>query len=331
MIHSGLFKQLKKMVAVTAIGLMVACMMNGCGNLAPQTASGLVMDTVFTVTVYGDEASPAEILEIGERLDTEVLSKFSESSLVYEYNLGAASEVVENLIERCDGINSASAGAFDVRLGALSDLWNIDGVAKGETEFRLPASEAIETALENKDIIDLGAVGKGIYLDEVRTVLNEKNVTGAVISAGGSILIYGAKPDGTPFKVGIKDPFESSDGTPFGVIELTGEHFISTSGSYERYIDEGGVRYHHILDPRTGYPAWTNGEGIYPVSVTIIAGDGFTSDALSTACFVLGPGEGLELAGQYGAEIIYIMNDGTVITSDGIITENDSRLIFSLK
>ncbi len=315
----------------TAALLLAIAIPAGCGKQAPQTASDLVMDTVFSVTLYGNEVEASELLEIGKNLDSDVLSRFSVNSSVTEYNRGVMSDDIENILKRCDEIDQASSAAFDVRIGALSDLWDIDGAAKGETEFLLPAEADIETALENRDIIDLGAVGKGIYLDKVLTVLEENSVPGAVISAGGSILVYGKKPDGSPFKVGIKDPFEGSDGSPFGVIELTGARFISTSGSYERYIDEGGVRYHHILDPRTGYPAWSLEEGIYPVSVTVIANDGFTSDALSTACFVLGPDTGIKLAGQYGAEAIYIMNDGAVITSDGIIMTDDSRMTFVLK
>ena len=159
---------------------MTVSLLSGCGKAVPQTASGLVMDTVFTVTVYGNEVETSDLLEIGEQLDKEVLSRFSEGSSVSEYNRGVTSEEVEALIARCDEINRASSGAFDVRLGALSDLWDIDGAAKGETEFTLPTEEDIDTALTNRDIIDLGAVGKGIYLDEVRTVLDEKNVTGAV-------------------------------------------------------------------------------------------------------------------------------------------------------
>ncbi len=331
MIHLSLFKQLKKHVAVFSAFACASGLLTGCGSVTPQTSSDLVMDTVFTVTVYGNGAEPSELLEIGKELDSNVLSRFSEGSLVSDYNNGITSDEVAALVGRCDEINEASSGAFDVRLGALADLWDIDGAAKGEAEFVLPTEREIETALENKNTIDLGAAGKGIYLDEVKAALDEKSVSGAVISAGGSILVYGAKPDGTPFKVGIKDPFgEDASGT-FGIIQISGGYFISTSGSYERYIDLDGVRYHHILDPRTGYPAWSQDTGVCPVSVTIIANDGFTSDALSTACFVLGPDKGLELAEQYGAEVIYIMNDGTVITSDGIITANDNRLTFSLK
>jgi len=331
MIHLSCFKQLKKYVALLGVTACFASLLSGCGSVTPQTASNLVMDTVFTVTVYGNGVEPSDLLEIGKDLDSNVLSRFSEGSLVSEYNNGISSEELESLIGRCDEVNVSSGGAFDVRLGALADLWDIDGAAKGETEFVIPSVTDIETALINRDIIDLGAVGKGIYLDEVKAALDEKSVSGAVISAGGSILVYGEKPDGTPFKVGIKDPFgEDASGT-FGIIQISGGYFISTSGSYERYIDLDGVRYHHILDPRTGYPAWSQDTGVCPVSVTIIANDGFTSDALSTACFVLGPDKGLELAEQYGAEVIYIMNDGAVITSDGIISTNDSRLTFSLK
>ncbi len=358
MIHSVLFKETKKYIAAFLSGILMAGILSGCGQASVQTSSGIIMDTVFTVTVYGENVSTAELLNDGRTLDENVLSRFSEKALLVRYMNGDADDLSYDLeghiidlnsyLDRCDEIKTSSAGAFDVHIGVLCDLWNIEGIVKGESETLIPSEDSISEAMDNNGITDLGSVGKGIYLDLVKEILDEKNVQGAVISAGGSILVYGSKDDGSPFKVGIKDPFGTSD-VPFGIIELKECHFVSTSGSYERFFETDGVRYHHILDPMTGYPAWTpeDIEGrwmipaavlsspypygdVYPVSVTVIADDGFLSDALSTACFVMGPGMGIGYAAKYGAEVIYIMNDGTYLTSDGIIASDEDRLVFRL-
>ena len=358
MIHLPVSGKIKKYIASVCAAVISAGLIAGCGKAEPLSASDLVMDTVFTVTLYGDGVSPAELLEYGNALDEKVLSRYNDSSLLSSYMQGNESELIYDIagisvdlgsyLDRCDDMTESSYGAFNVHIGALCDIWDIEGAAKGESEFVIPSDDAINEAASDLSITDLGSVGKGIYLDLIGEILDEKNISGAVISAGGSILVYGTKYDGSSFKVGIKDPFGTGD--TFGIIELTGTHFVSTSGSYERYAEAGGVRYHHILDPYTGYPAWTPEdikhrqtipawalsspypyEDLYPVSVTVLAPDGFTSDALSTACFVLEPAMGIRYAESFGAEVIYIMNDGTYMTSDGIIAVDEGKLIFRLK
>ena len=160
--------------------------------------------------------------------------------------------------------------------------------------------------------LDLGAVGKGIACDRVRAYLNSRpQITGAVVAVGGSVVTYGQKPDGSPWKVAIVHPRE--EGNYLGVLSLTGEQFVSTSGDYERYVTVDGVRYHHILDPATGYPARS---GL--CSVTIVCGSGLLADALSTACFVLGSEQGLDLAKSYGAEALLVEEDGTLRMTEGM-------------
>ena len=154
-----------------------------------------------------------------------------------------------------------------------------------------------------KSVLDLGSVGKGIACDEVRGVLENSKIKRAVVSVGGSILLYG---EGEKFTVGIRDPFSESSTESFAVLTLPAT-CVSTSGSYERYFDRDGVRYHHILDPKTGYPAES---GL--VSVTVVCSDGFMSDALSTACFVLGYEKSLPLLEKYGAQAVFVFNDRSV-------------------
>ncbi len=330
----------------TAVVVMILCMtsLNGCGTVKSYSQGGFVMDTVFYATVYGDSVSPAELIEYGDALDTRMLSRFWDNTMVSCLNAGLSMDEFEidpagcgvtldlmDLIDECDRISADSGGAFDVHLGALCDLWNIDAAAKGEEEFVLPSKESIEEARSDKSILDLGAVGKGIYLDLCFRVLEEKNAYGAVISAGGSVLVYGNKPNGKEFSIGIKDPSGESDSV--GTIFADGGYFISTSGSYERYAEIDGIIFHHILNPGTGYPAWYDAkdDAPVPVSVTVIAKSGLVSDALSTACFVLGPNDGTGLADKYDAHVIYLMSDGTFITSHGIMQSDGKKPEFRIE
>ena len=160
--------------------------------------------------------------------------------------------------------------------------------------------------------LDLGAVGKGVALDEIRKTLEEHpEVSGAVISVGGSILTYGSKPEGGTWQIAVTDPLNPSDGV--GILTLDGGYCVSTSGDYERYVEVDGVRYHHILDPRTGSPARSDVAG-----VTIITKDGFLSDALSTACFVLGQEQGKKLLEKYDAEGLFIDHEGNISMTEGM-------------
>lgn len=168
------------------------------------------------------------------------------------------------------------------------------------------------TVMLPKDMaLDLGAAGKGIACDRIAAYLREQSVYGAVISVGGSVVTIGKKPDGTPWQIGIVNPWDTS--SLVGILYLEGENFVSTSGDYERYVEVDGVRYHHILNPATGYPA---DSGVR--SVTILCDSGILSDALSTACFVLGVEEGMALAESYGAEALFIDTEGNISMTDGM-------------
>lgn len=306
----------------------------------------VAMGTVIQQTLYASEeedarAVSAEGMELLERLEGELLSWRLDTSEVYRINASARkgegcplSEEMAFLLERCMEISERSEGAFDVTLGALTGLWNIDRWASegASEELSLPLPEEVEEALslcgsESLKLereggaylfmpegmrLDLGAVGKGVALSEFNDLLEERTeISGAVISLGGSILTYGRKPDGSAWKVAITDPFDTA--SHVGILSLEGQWCVSTSGDYERYVEVDGVRYHHILDPATGHPADTRVRG-----VSILSKDGLLSDALSTACFILGPEKGLELAGHYEAEALFVMEDGELILSEGM-------------
>lgn len=317
------------------------------------------MGTVINQTLYSGEERTAqdcgdEIMALLARLEQEEISWRLDTSEVYRINASAGSgefcplsEDMAQLLKKCKELSKHADGAFDVTIGLVTRLWNIDKWAAGQQtdDFEIPARDALEQALsacgsDKLELLcqeadgeysqwtgqegtvyisipegmqlDLGAVGKGLALSEIQNLLEaQPDITGAVISVGGSILTYGEKPDHSTWKVGIVNPFDTSANV--GTLSLEGQWCVSTSGDYERYAELDGVRYHHILDPNTGFPADTGVRG-----VTILAKDGFFSDALSTACFILGPEKGLELAGQYDAEVLFVMADGQIIMSDGM-------------
>lgn len=230
-------------------------------------------------------------------------------------------DYLEQEMQICEETN----GALSPCIRPISNLW---GIEDGETE--IPDDQSIQDALQNTNVddlelvdsgiifhkagmaIDFGAVGKGAACDEVRKLLAETQIKGAVISIGGSVLIYGDKGDGKEWHIGIQDP-RAEEGEVLGVVDLVGNQIVSTSGDYEKYFESDGKRYHHIFDPATGYPA---DSGL--ISVTIISDNGFLSDALSTACFVMGLENGMTYAEEKGVEAVFVTSDKKVYITQGI-------------
>ena len=328
---------------VTAIGVLFLLCCGGCGSPKAEQAKNIdtAMGTVIQQNVYATENAEAAVSDISEilrRLEEEELSRRLETAELYAINSAAGgnagievSEEMSLLLDRCLDVWKESDGALDVTIGAVVGLWDIDSRA-GEGKdavFTLPTDAEIREALSASGSdrlhkqertlflqagmqIDLGAVGKGIALDRILTYLEEhENVTGAIISAGGSVLTYGKKPDGACWRVGVTDPADTA--SSIGTLKLEGQWCVSTSGDYERYVEVDGVRYHHIIDPATGYPADSGVAG-----VTILSRDGFLSDALSTACFILGAERGIPLAEHYGAEALFVGKDGSIVMTDGM-------------
>lgn len=182
-----------------------------------------------------------------------------------------------------------------------------------DTSKNTNTNESVSSIIGDKCTLDLGAVGKGIACDVVQDYLKkQKEVSGAVIAVGGSILLYGSKADGSDWNVAVQNP-RGQDGEAMGVLSLSGTTNVSTSGDYEKYFMQDGKRYHHILDPSTGYPA---DSGL--ISVTIVSDSGLLSDGLSTACFVLGKEKGEKLLETYGAEGVFIDQNKKVTVTKGL-------------
>lgn len=330
-------KSVPKIFLQSIVMLLALCILTGCSRQpVSYSATDIGMGTVINQTVYTvGEDETGNITELVKRLEEDTLSwriSGSEVALLNTSALDSSVHLSEELWEELlllREVSVQSGGAFDFTLGALTRLWNIDAQASFDNgEIRIPTEEEISEALERSGYekillkdgcitlkdgvqLDLGAAGKGIACDRIGDYLKGTDVSGAVISVGGSIVTYGEKPDGSPWQVGIVNPEDTS--RLLGTLSLTGEWYISTSGDYERYIESGGIRYHHILDPESGYPAES---GLR--SVTVVCDSGILSDALSTACFVLGWEEGMKLAARFDAETVFVDREGNIHLSEGM-------------
>ena len=320
-----------------------ALSLTACGETAAESETRTVyaMDTVMNLTVYGENAAAA--LESAEKelhtLDEAVLSRTAGGSELYALNASngetvecGADDILPALIETALTISDATDGAFDPTLAPVLDAW---GFTKDER--RVPSADELKELLSHTGCgkvalektadgwtvtlldgaqLDLGGIAKGYAGNAVRTVLAELNVTSAVIDLGGDVGLLGAKPDGSDWRVAVKDP---ADPSKFLGVLTAADTFVVTSGIYERGFEENGVRYHHIIDPKTGKPAES---GL--VSVTVVCGDGAWADALSTSCFVLGEAGSLALRDTLAAEknlrieLILVTDDGHVRYTAGL-------------
>lgn len=277
-----------------------------------------------------------------------MLSKTIETSDIARINnaegkaVAVSDETIEVLKKGME-FGRLSGGAFDITIGKATDLWNFhDNAESGHEGGVVPAEKDLRDAIshvnyENIKIegnrvsltdpeteINLGGIAKGYIADKAAEYLEERGVVSAIVDLGGNIVAIGGKTSQiaasgdtqeTDFKIGIKDPLSSSG----GLLELIPckNKTVVTSGTYERYFEKDGVKYHHILDVNTGYPVDTD-----VLSVTIIADRGYSAecDGLSTTCLALGMEKGMELVKSLeGFEAVFVDKDGNVeISSDNI-------------
>jgi thiamine biosynthesis lipoprotein len=288
----------KRVVFIAVTTVMIAGIMGLYAFPRQAEYTDFAMGSVLTHTYWGSGAKKTAdntvwAMEFAEDFFTK--GEFPQESVYTQ----TAKEIYE-----------ASGGAFNPWLGALTRLWNIDGKDGGPPY--VPAQDEIDEALVKTEW-DFGAIGKGAACDQALLFLPSRRLSAAVINLGGNIMTYGQKPWRQPFKIALRDP-RGGPNDSIGRFTLRGTHFISTSGSYEKYFVRDGVKYHHIFDPETGSPACRDPELI---SVTVITGEGeypggALGDALSTACFVLGYEESLALLEKFGCDALFVYEDGEV-------------------
>lgn len=318
----------KIIVAVTAVAAAIAVIVSFVvlderkTGFDSDTKNSVAMGTIVTVKVYGEKAA-AHTESISQMVSSveDIISWRVESSPVAQLNKSGKTdnEMIAALLEKCAAVSKDSDGVFDVTVGKVSELWGFDSEKnvvpdESEIEKQLETVDCTKIKIDGSQIsigegqkVDLGSVGKGYACDVVRAYLEKTDVEGAVISVGGSIAAYGNRNKaGDKWRIAVRDP-ENESGY-IGTI-LLDEGFVSTSGIYEKYFEQDGKRYHHLLNAKTGYPA-DNGL----TSVTVVCDSGALSDALSTACFILGEEKGKALAEKYGAAAIFIDSEMNITT-----------------
>ena len=287
--------------------------------------TSVAMGTVVTVKLFGFGAkNDLDKIETEiNGLENSVLSWRKEGSDVYRINKGSGTQVsvspdTVKIIGQCIDISDDCGGVFDITIGNVTKLWDFGG-----NNQRLPSDDEIKTALgsvgyKNVSIsgnavqikkgqsLDLGAVGKGFVCDKIKELLDKGRTKSAVVSVGGSLLIYGNRT----FSVGIVNP--DNDKQSMGTLKLK-DTCVSTSGNYEKYFEQDGKRYHHILNATTGYPATSEFK-----CVTVVCESGLISDALSTVCYIAGYRKSVEILKKFDAEAVFIFNNNAVRVTDGL-------------
>lgn len=329
------FKKLICRAAALPLAFLFMAQFSAC---APKVSTALrtvcAMSTVVTFQITGPEAERAcDEMEAALKDFEQETSTYIDNSEVARVNMAAGKELVE-VAERVyyvisRGVEAAreTGGLFDISIGPLASLWDIMSPTP-----RAPQPEEIAAAtalVDYRDItlstgggrytvalkregqrLDLGGIAKGYALDIFREILNRRGMEQGLISIGGNIMVYRDKAGG-PYTIGIRYPFPGGENGYFCALEMA-DTTISTSGGYERFFVQDGVTYHHIIDPRTGYPAQS---GL--LSVSVIHPDGLTADYLSTALFV----GGLEYALDWmkaGGQAIVVDSDNRVYLSKSL-------------
>lgn len=293
-------------------------------NKEYQTTT-VAMGTVVNIRLFGPDGEETAQLVIENINETEkaLLSRNEKNSDIDRINKNPDTSVsvsyeTADIISTALEVSQACGGVFDITVGEITKYWNFDGESQS-----VPEKDKIEKALnlvgysyvelsdtsvkiKTGQSLDLGAIGKGAACDRLKTLLQSTKTDSAIISVGGSLLLYGDRK----FTVGIANPENSQE--TLGTLELS-DTFVSTSGNYEKFFEKDGQTYHHILDATTGYPADSRLS-----SVTVICDSGLLSDALSTACYILGYQQSLSFLNQFNAQAVFVFKDKTIRTTDSI-------------
>lgn len=315
-----------------AILTAASLLLSGCSiskKQENQTYTDTLFDTVIKIQIL--DSVDTEVLEgckeLCQKYDT-MFSNRNEDSEISKINNAKGkpvkvSEETLTLIETGIYYSELSDGAFDITISPVSLLWDFKSANPS-----VPSADKIEEAVSHVNYqniiiegntvqltdpqagIDVGALAKGYIADCLKEYLLEEGVKHALINLGGNVLAVGSKTDSSDYNIGIQKPFDET-GEPITAVKISDESVV-TSGIYQRYFEQDHTLYHHILDPRTGYPCENN---LY--SVSIITDSSLTADALSTTCFLLGYEKGMELINQLDdVDAVFITDDENIHYSD---------------
>jgi thiamine biosynthesis lipoprotein len=317
-------------LATASILLLVFFTRNGASSDEYRSPTLFAMDTTMDITIHerDDELAEDDVkaaFELVEKIES-YTSRFTEGSDVWEINREAGTAPVKvhretlEMVQRSVDFAELTGGAFDITVAPISELWGFY-----DQDYRVPSQAEIDSTrnlvgyqriivdaddgtvmlADEGMAIDLGAVAKGYAVGAVCELLKERGVKSGLVNFGGTVGAIGVRSDGKDWVVGIRSPRgEATD--LIGELEASNA-FVSSSGDYERFFEENGIRYCHIFDPRTGR------QPTGAMSVTVVGPDAMNADILSTALLVMGPEKGFELLeGFSGYDASIIDNNGNV-------------------
>lgn len=344
-------KLLILVLSMVLLSTLVGCSQNKTKEFRKDI---FALNTYIGLTIYTEgkgnemlDKAIARLNEIEDRMSVTI--ETSDVSLINK-NAGIEPTSVHEdtfyVIQKAMEYSYATQGAFDISIYPIINLWGVtlkEPIVPSDEQIKniiglvnyqdILLDEANKTVFLKREgmKIDLGGVAKGYAADEVARVLKEEGVVSGVIDLGGDIVTIGNKLDGTPWRIGLRDPRGSNLYQHFAIVEVT-DHSIVTSGDYERYMEgENGdeeYMYHHIFDPKTGYPTTTN-----IISATVMGASAIETDILSTTLFILGVERGLALIDNLAdIEALIVTKDKNVYKSQGWddilkITNNDYTII----
>lgn len=316
---------------------MLLLLLSGCQPASSQS-DFYAMDTFMTVTTYDRNAKTAESarVEIEQHINSldQIMSRQREESELSALNAAGGqpvtvSDELYEAIETAVHYAEMTGGAYDPTTAPLSDLWGI-----GTDHEQVPAQADIDETLSkvgwqniqllgNNTIkllggaqVDLGGIGKGWAANDAAEICRQASDTlRALAQLGGNIYGIGQNPNGEDgsWRIGIADPDNSANSV--AVISITDESVV-TSGDYERYFVQDGKRYHHIFDPKTGYPTDNGLRG-----VTVVDTDSAEADALTTGLFVMGLDKGLEFCAEHDIKAVFITSDKRIIPTENVLAQ----------
>ncbi|MFI3228112.1 MAG: FAD:protein FMN transferase [Clostridia bacterium] len=310
--------------------IFIVFICSGCAEINPTTRTELIFDTPVTISIYDDVED--QVLTDAFSLCRNFEQRFSktvESSEVSKLNNAdgetiQASDELVMLLKTALDFTKTTSGLFDVTTYTLSEVWDFKNPdpqvpSQDEIDYALSTIGYYNIVIEGNSVrllnnakIDLGGIVKGYAADEIKNFLIEQGVNHATINIGGNVLTIGKKNNTDLWAVGIREPFEDEN-TVLMSVEVDGLSVV-TSGPYERNFTIDGVLYHHILNPKTGYPADSDLS-----SVTIITEKSIIADTLSTSCYLMGLDKAIELIESTAdTEAVFIDNNGEIIVSSGI-------------
>lgn len=302
-------------------------LLTGCSSTNGYSSRDIyAMSTLISLNISDKTKDCEKLLSKAEEMIYNYEKTFSVTNSKSEISLFNQSKSAKKLsddaicvINTALDVAKNTKGAYDPTCFYLTELWNISGggylpnedeieAALLKTDYTLLCTEENLLKKDSPDIkVDLGGVAKGYVLQKTVEFLS-KDAEYGMISIGGNVGVWGEKPDSSKWEIGIRDPFNTND--VVGYFQIT-EGYVSVSGDYERFFEENGVRYHHIFDPKTGYPVTNTTH-----SVAVFTDDAALGDALSTALFVMGYRDAVKLyeSKTYKFEALFVTDDGLFMT-----------------